>query len=384
LKERLYIVACGAMLAYGVILGLPGTVLGLPETVAELGLTLSGRGSLIAALFVGLLAGSLLSGPVVDRLGYRTTLAVMSALVAVTMPLFALARTAALAGISLIALGISAAGVNTASNALSSELFPGERAQRLNRLAVMAGAGGLLMPIATVLASAVVSWRMVVVGAAVLFAIVAIASAMVPSPKSPAPGGHSTIEAVRSFARERSFAGFAVVLLLGGGNEASMAGWTSSYLQASGFTASTATWVLASHWLGLILARVLLPHRVEEAKAAAVTRSALIASMCVAALVIARVDAVLMVAPFAIGVAMALVIPTTLALAGDRYRVNSGALFGLLLTLLQIGGIALPAAIGFVSDLAGLRAGMSIIAASSVCIAAVTYWRIAERGRAGS
>ena len=47
------------MLVFGVVLGLPGTVLGLPETVAELGLTLTSRGTLISALFVGLLVGCL-------------------------------------------------------------------------------------------------------------------------------------------------------------------------------------------------------------------------------------------------------------------------------------------------------------------------------------
>jgi fucose permease len=45
------------------------------------------------------------------------------------------------------------------------------------------------------------------------------------------------------------------------------------------------------------------------------------------------------------------------------------ALFGLLLTLLQVGGIALPAAIGFIADRAGLRAGVSIIALSCLLVA---------------
>jgi hypothetical protein len=55
------------MLVFAVVFGLPGTVLGLPETVAELGLTLTSRGTLISALFVGLLVGCLVSGAVVER-----------------------------------------------------------------------------------------------------------------------------------------------------------------------------------------------------------------------------------------------------------------------------------------------------------------------------
>ena len=64
-------------------------------------------------------------------------------------------------------------------------------------------------------------------------------------------------------------------MLLGGGTEASMAGWTSTYLNASGFSAVAATWALSSHWLGLILARVWLSTRVEHAKSAAIMWSAL-------------------------------------------------------------------------------------------------------------
>jgi fucose permease len=358
------------MLVYGIVLGLPGTVLGLPETAAELGLTLTSRGSLIAALFVGLLAGSLVSGPIVDTLGYRSSLALSSSLVAIAMPLLAMTRTALLAGVVIVALGIAAAGMNTASNALSSDLFPGERARRMNRLAILAGLGGLMMPVATVVSSALVSWRTIVVAGGVLAALLALACAGVASVPSSTSRAHSVGDAIRRFVRQRGFVWLAVALLLGGGNEAALAGWTSTYLQAAGFSAPASTWVLASHWLGLILARATLSPRVERMKAAAVVRSATAGAVCIMLFVFVHAPAWLAVAPFVIGVAIALVVPTMLAMAGDRYPGNTGALFGLLLALLQIGGIALPAAIGFIADRAGLRPGLSVVIASCLCVAA--------------
>src|SRR5687768_7087798 len=240
------------MLVYGIVLGLPGTVLGLPETAAELGLTLTSRGTLISALFVGLLVGCLLSGAVVDALGYRASLALSSGLVAGAMPLLAFARTAVLAGVAIVALGVAAAGVNTASNALSSDLFPGERARRMNRLAILAGIGGLTMPVATVLSSAAVSWRTIVIVGGGLAALVALACAWVPPLTSSASRPHSLGDAVRRFSGQPGFAWLAAALLLGGGVEAALAGWMSTYLQADGFGATASTWMLASHWLGLI------------------------------------------------------------------------------------------------------------------------------------
>jgi fucose permease len=368
-RHRLYAVACASMLVYGIVLSLPGTVLGLPETAAELGLTLTSRGSLISALFVGILLGSVLSGPIVDALGYRASLALSSGLVALAMPLLAVTRTPLLAGVAIVALGIASAGMNTASNALSSDLFPGERAIRMNRLAILVGIGGLMMPVTTVVSSVVLSWRTVVAAGGVGASLVALACAWVPAATPNVSPPHSLGEAIRHFARQPGFVWLAAALLLGGGNEAALAGWISTYLQAAGFSASSATWLLASHWLGLIVARVTLSPRVERTKAPAVVRAALAGALCIAVFVLVRGHAWLGVMPFLIGCAIALVVPTMLALAGDRYPGHAGALFGLLLTLLQVGGIALPAAIGFISDRAGLRPGLSLIAFSCLFVA---------------
>jgi AAHS family benzoate transporter-like MFS transporter len=368
LRDRLYVVACASMLVYGIVLSLPGTVLGLPETAAELGLTLTSRGSLISALFVGLLLGCLLSGQIVDALGYRASLALSSGLVALAMPLLAVMRTPLLAGVTIVALGVASAGMNTASNALSSDLFPGERAIRMNRLAILVGIGGVMMPVTTVVASVAVSWRTVVVAGGVLAAVVALACAWVPPATAVVSSPRSSMS-VGWFARQPGFVWLAAALLLGGGNEAALAGWISTYLQAAGFSAPAATWVLASHWVGLIAARVTLSPRVERTKAVAVLRAALAGAACVAVFVLVHAHAWLAVMPFVIGCAIALVVPTMLALAGDRYPVHPGALFGLLLTLLQVGGIALPGAIGFISDRAGLRPGLSLIVLSCLCVA---------------
>jgi fucose permease len=330
---------------------------------------------LIATLFVGLLFGSLMSGPLVDTLGQRAALSASSAFVAVCLPLLAVAPNAALAATALGAIGLASATINTASNALSSELFPGERARRMNGIGVMVGLGGLAMPTATVLASNLVSWRAVVAAGGALAAIVAVVLlgvAVPPDSAASAPQGRSSaIGAIRRFWGQPGFAWFCLLILLGGGNEASMAGWTSSFLTASGFSASEATWGLASHWLGLILSRVLLAGRVDAAKVPTIIRGALLSALLLLVLVASTATAVLAVGPFLIGMAMALVMPTSLALAGERYRGNAGTLFGGLLTLAQVGGMVLPASIGLVAERAGVRLGMGLLVASHIAVVAV-------------
>ena len=368
------------MFVFGMILGLPGTVLGQPETVQQFGLSFADRGVLISTLFVGLLVGSLLSGPLVDRLGQRAALSLSSALAAVCLPLFAFASNAALAAAALAATGLCSASINTASNALSSELFPEERGRRMNGIAVLVGVGGLALPAATALASDLVSWRTVVAGGGVLSALVALTSARVRAPDASwgerrvqADGRRrvSAIGAVREFARQPGFVWFCALVMLGGGNEASMAGWTSSFLLASGFSSTGATWALSSHWLGLIVSRVLFAGRIDASKAAVIERSAVLSALVILFLVTSSAAPMLALGPFVVGLSIALVMPTSLALAGERFRGNAGTLFGGLLTLAQVGGMALPAAIGLLAEHAGVRVGLALLVGSCAAIALI-------------
>jgi len=358
------------MFVFGMILGLPGTVLGLPETVQQFGLTLADRGLLISTLFTGLLFGSLLSGLVVDALGQRVSLVVSAALVAVCLPLFATASNAVLAASALFALGLASASINTASNALSSELFADERGRRMNGIAIMVGLGGIAMPTATVLASHLVSWRAVVIGGGALSALVAL-SGVVPIALPPRKSvkGSDPVTVLRQFGRQPAFVIFLMLIMLGGGNEASMAGWTSSFVIASGMSSSVATWVLSSHWLGLILSRALFSSRVDRAKEIAVERSAVLSALALLVLVVSPSSVVVMCGPFVVGMCMALVMPTSLALAGERIQGNPGALFGGLLTLAQIGGMVLPASVGLVAQYTSVRLGLVLVVASYGAIA---------------
>jgi fucose permease len=385
-RERLYAASCAGMFVFGMILGLPGTVLGQPETVAQFGLTIADRGLLISTLFGGLLFGSLISGPLVDAMGQRGALILSQSFVAICLPLFAMASNGVLAASALFAIGLASASSNTASNALSSELFPDERGRRMNGIAIMVGLGGLAMPTATVLASELLSWRAVVGGGAALAATVAIVTSQLPGvrplPTSSQPSGPTgTLAALRHFSKQPAFVWFLLLITLGGGNEASMAGWTSSFAIASGLSSTTATWVLSSHWLGVIVSRALFSSRVDRAKDAAVERSAVLSALVLVVLVVSSSPILVMIGPFTVGVCMALVMPTSLAIAAERLPGNPGALFGALLTLAQVGGIVLPSLIGVVAEYTSVRVGLALLIGSYGVIAVIVRHLSSDRYR---
>jgi fucose permease len=365
------------MFVFGLVLSLPGTVVGLEDAADQFGLTLADRGALISTLFIGLLIGSVASGIVVDLLGHRAMLVSCMALIAVSLPLLAHVSSFSGAAVVLAAVGLGGAGVNTASNALSSDLFPSQRGRRMNGLAIAVGLGGLGLPVATALTAGEIPWQSVVVAGGAVAALVAIAGALAGSPARTAQAAGWA--AVHDVLRQPRVFAFGAMILLGAGTEAAMAGWTSTFLGSQGYSPATATWLLASHWLGLVVARLALSHRVDRDKPAATVIAALAGSASIAVFAAAPAGWLLLAGPFTIGLAIAIVVPTTLALAGERFPVNAGALFGMLLTLAQIGGMVVPAVVGVAAEWFGLQAGLGLVAMNGVLIALVM-----RRARAAS
>jgi MFS family permease len=359
------------MFVFGLVLGVPGTVLAIPELVSRLDLTLASRGTLISSLFLGLLAGSAASGPLVDRLGRRPLMAWSALLVSICLPVFAASRTFVVAVAALTALGVFSAGMNTAANAIASELFPGQRGRRMNAIALAVAAGGVTLPVTVAVAAGGLPWEAVIGTAALLSLAVSVVAFRIEVPDT-VGGGHALTWAdVAAVLRQPRMAVFCLLVMLAGATEACLAGWTTTYLTAGGVPAGTATWVLAGVWGGWMFGRLMFAGRVDRDKERAVVLASVAGAACVLLMVLARDTRLMVVAPPLAGLVTAIVMPTILAIAGERYPRFAGTLFGVLLTVAQLAAMILPSAVGLVAERAGIRAGLSLLIASTGLIAAI-------------
>jgi fucose permease len=357
------------MFVFGTLMGLPGALLTLPDVVDGFQLTLADRGTLIASLFAGLCVGSALSGPMAEVMGTRRAFVVSSVLVAVCLPLIGFATGLWSAAAALAAAGVPAAGINTTANALVSDAFPAERGHRLAIVSVAVGAGGLVMPAAAAAIAGQFSWTVLVFGAAVLAAAVAVATFRLEAPAS-AAGAHVTLADTMELLRQPGFVSIILLVLLGAGTDVTMAGWTSTYLIERGFEPRSAAWALSSYWFGLIAGRLALSRYVDRDKARAIALAAGASAACVLLLVLSS-GAVLAAMPFVTGAAIALLVPTALALGGERFSANTGMVFGVMLTAAQVGATVLPALVGVVAESAGLRTAMALLVVNGVIIVGV-------------
>jgi len=364
----LFVSACAGILVFGVVLAILGTVFGLPAMRSRLQVSLAQQGTLFLFLYLGIFVGSLLVGPLIDHLGNKANLLAASLIVAAAMVFFAGAHSFAAASIAAILLGVGGGGLNTCTNVLVSGLYAEQRGAMLNLLGIFFGVGAISIP----LMAAGIEGRFTIpelfLFCAVLALVCAIWYAVISFPVAKTKQAFSWRELV-AVAKYQGVLLLAFILFCESGNEACIAGWTSTYVGAIGHSPRVATLILAAYWAALMLSRMLAARVLRGiGKSHLVLGVAWLSLGGCAVLLSARSLILLFTGTALIGLSYGPIFPTTLAIAGDRYAQRAGTVFGLLFSIALIGGMTFPWAVGQVSEQVGVRAGMVVPALGAIGI----------------
>ncbi|MGD0223703.1 MAG: MFS transporter [Terriglobia bacterium] len=331
------------MFVFGVILLLMGSLL------PTLGVSGVRAGSLGSLPLIGILAATVLVGPLLDKVGAKPVLAAALALIVAALAVMpSLASFGALAAAAL-AYGFGGGTLNTATNALVSDLSATRRSAALNLLGFSFSLGAvtapLLMSLAARNSSATVLRVLAVAAATVLVLVLALRF------PEPAHSGTPLPKLLRVLTDPLVWL-FGVLLFFESGNENCMFVWAGKLtgdrlhlatqradLALVGLSAALgAGRLLAVVWLKRVSGRTLL------LVSAAVTVAGAI-------LVVALASFAGMVAGFAvIGMGMSAIFPTALGLAGDRFPDNTGTVFGGIMTVALVGGALGPAVGGWAAS----------------------------------
>ncbi len=348
----------------------------------RLQINLSQQGNLFLLLYLGIFCASLVVGPLVDYVGNKANLCVSSALVSAAMVWFALAHSFTSAGMAAVLLGLGGGGLNTCTNALVSDVYGDERGPMLNLLGIFFGFGAICVPLLAASIEGHFSIPQLFLFCAVLAAVCAFAYALLPFPPEKASQAFSLREVV-GVAKYEGVLLLAFILFLESGNEACIGGWTSTFVNTIGYSARTATLVLASYWAALMVSRI-LAARVLRAigKSQLVLVIALMSLLGCVALLATRSLFLLFAGTALIGLSYGPIYPTTLAIAGDRYSQRTGTVFGFLFSIALIGGMLLPWTTGQVSQRLSVRAGMIVplLGAVGIIVLSATVF-VRERSR---
>jgi MFS family permease len=379
-RTRLMASAVAGQWIFGIILALLGQLFGIPAAMAHAGLDLAAQARLLLTLFTGQLLFTAIAGRAVDRLGSTHVLAAGSLVMAAAVFLLASGAGFRQAMIAAVLMSVGGAAVNAAANTLVSTVYGDRRGPMLNVLGVFGAAGSVSVPLAF---SGVTTYDQVHTRLLLLAGACALAGVLHLLQPRPTTAGPIAARrgTTRAALRDPWVLALMLVLIIDFGNEAVMAGWIAPYTLTAVPEAS-ATVMVGLYWGALAAGRLVTPFvlvRTSKLVLLAIASSAATAGF--AAISTARTPFTLGLAVLLTGLAIAPMAPTTLSVAGDRYPKHTGAVFGLLLSLGQLGGMILPWSVARVAVTTGFRSGILVSCAGGVLMTVLLWWLVARSHR---
>ena len=368
----LFFSACAGILVFGIVFAVLGTVFGLSGMRARLEINLAQQGTLFLLLYFGIFFASIVIGPLIDRFGHKVNLLLSSAIVCGAMLAFSCADSFLTASIAAVLLGLGGGGLNTCTNALISDLYGDQRGPMLNLLGIFFGVGALFVPLLAASIEGHFTITQLFLLCAVLAAICSLVYAMISFPPT-ASSQEFSLRKTLGVVRYEGVLLLALILFFESGNEASIGGWTSTYVNSAGFSSRAATMVLAAYWAALMLSRILAARMLRTVgKSQLIAASAVLSLVGCAVLLTSQLFSLLALGTVLIGLSYGPIFPTTLAVAGDRHSQQAGTVFGFLFSVALIGGMLLPWTVGEVSQTLSLRMGMIVPGFGAIGITALS------------
>lgn len=360
-----FVAACIGMCFFGVSMITLGSV--LPELAERFSLSDEERTGLTTMLPGGILLGSLLFGPVVDRYGHKLLLILSCVLVMAGVAGLAWAPSTALLGVSIVAIGLGGGVLNGETNALVTELYDGpRRASRLSLLGMFYGAGALTIPVLLDQLHSWMSFPLILTGFAVLMAagIVYCVTVAFPAPKQ--PQGFPLRE-VRRIIASPTLLLLSLVLFFQSGIESVTNNWTTTFTAAEGFSESDGLGALTAMLIGLTAARLLQVWLFNRVAPTTVLVFSLVLTICAfEGMAIAPNSHILYICMALIGAGLASTFPVIFGILGSMFTSLSGTAFSIALVVALCGQMVLNTVTGNMAPdsmphLMGAAAGVMLL-----------------------
>ena len=385
--RRLQFSAWAGMFVFGIVMAILGAI--LPSLFERIGFGAGAAGNLFLTMNFAMLLATLFFGPVVDRFGFRSILAVSAFLVAAAFLLLSRAATYSVVLAAAVVLGLGGGALNGGTNALTSDLHEGEkRGAALNVLGIFFGFGALSVPFLIGTLRERLGLGRILVLATALSLVPFIIYVVLRFPRAKHAQGFPIKDAA-GIARNPLLWLTGFILFFESGNEFTVGGWISSHLQTTfGVAAGTAALVLAGYWAAVMAGRLVSSRLVRG-----VRNETLILASAALSLVAALLMALAPSGPAAavgavlIGAGFAAIYPTTLAIVGANFAAFTGTAFSVVIALGLVGGMLSPWLAGRIAQASSLRRGFIIPVVNCAMIIVLTVFvrtRTAKPAKEGS
>ena len=366
-RRTLFAIACMGMLAFGIVLTTLGAV--LPSVIERFGIDKAVAGSLFLLMTFGILVGSLVFGPIVDRNGYKGMLLLATALIAIGLEGIAFAPSMGWLRVAIALIGFGGGIINGGTNALVADLSAEGRSAGLSLLGVFFGVGAVGVPFVLSNLLGVLTYSTVIAAVGALVIIPFFVTVVTPFPAPKQPHGFPLTTA-KELLRDSVLLTMGLMLFLESGMEITVGGWTATFFKEElQIGEQRALVYLSLYWLGMMLARLALGFVLKRAAPVGVLLAAIsVAIVGALLLIVTRSASLAALGVFLIGCGFAPVFPLVLGFVGDRYANLSGTAFSVVIVMALIGGMLLPYLTGVIGAVHGLRGSFVIVPAGLVAL----------------
>jgi FHS family glucose/mannose:H+ symporter-like MFS transporter len=376
-RKFIFIASCLGMLMFGIVMTTLGAI--LPSVIEKFGIDKANAGSLMLLMSFGILLGSLVFGPIVDRYGYKALLIICAALISIGLEGIALTPTFWLLRIAAFIIGFGGGVINGGTNALVADISEKGKSANLSILGVFFGVGAVGVPFLLGVLSGYLSYELIIagVGLVVILPLLFFIVLQFPIPKQ--VQGFPIKEGLQLL-KEFTLIFFGFILFFQSGIEFTIGGWAALFFKEElVLNTNRAVLFLSFYWLGMIIARLLLGYLLNKISPVIIQFSSIgIAFIGALAMLLSNSLPVSVSGLFLIGFGFAAAFPVMLGYVGDLYAKLSGTAFSIIFVMALMGGMLFPYFAGLVGQMLSLRLSFIIVPISLCCIATL-FWTVLNR-----
>ncbi len=346
----------GSVLAAGFIgmtfFGLAFVVMGavLPSLITRFSLDNAVASTIAGLLPVGILVGSLMFGPIVDRYGYKLLIVCSSVVTAIGLEMLAFSSEVSLIRLSIFLIGLGGGSLNGLTNALISDASNDHsRASNLSILGIFYALGAITVPLIYAPLSKSVPYTTIVSFAGALVALSVLYFLFVKFPEEKQKQG-VPFGKLLTLAKEPVMLLLSFVLFFQSGLEGILNSWISTYMNTvKGLNTEFALYALGFISVGILTSRILTSYLLKVfPKLTILTISMLITSLGMGLIVLADSKFSAIAGTFTMGLGYASTFPIVLGTIGDKFKEISGTAFSFALVIGLTGNTLLNLLVGIV------------------------------------
>jgi len=353
-KRLIFWSACLGMLSFGIVFITLGSI--APDLKEKLNLNEIEAGTLFSILPFGVLLGSVIFGPVIDKFGYKILLAASCLFMFAGFEGISFASSKELIKIWIFLISIGGGAINGATNALVSDISEKNKGANLSLLGVFYGIGALGTPLILGLLKSTFSYEAIftVIGAMTFLMAVIFIIIRFPPPKQ---SKGLPLKQFASLLKDGVLWLVAFFLFFQSGFEGIINNWTTLYLtDYLEFNESNALYGLTLFVAGMMVMRLLLGSVFRSISTEKImTVSFILIIIALIVLLTGASSYMAVTGLFLLGAGLGGGFPIMLGIVGDRFRNLSGTAFSFALVIALLGNTLINFGMGMIAQNFGVK-----------------------------